>query len=67
MKWFSIKEDGIPDWCGDYLVHYIDEGWPEIKVASISDTLFFNDDGNFLDVTHWAKIEYPKLSDDIPH
>lgn len=67
MKWFSIKEDGIPDWCGDYLVHYIDEGWPEIKVVSISDTQFFDESGKFLDVTHWAKIEYPKMSDDIPH
>lgn len=67
MNWINIKEDGIPDWCGDYLVHHIQDSWPVIEVASISDTQFFNAKGEFLNATHWAHIEYPKMSDDVAH
>lgn len=67
MKWVSIKEGGIPDFCGEYLVHHIYEGWPMITTAWIEDETFFDETGGFLDVTHWAKLEYPKISDDIPN
>lgn len=68
MKWFSIKNDGIPDWCGEYLVRHIKDGWPVYLVARIENEHFFDevDEMTNLHVTHWAKIEPVPLDDEIP-
>lgn len=68
MKWFSIKNDGIPDWTGEYLVRHIKDGWPLYLVARIDDEHFYDevDEMTKLHVTHWAKIDPVPVDDEIP-
>lgn len=68
IKWYDLKVDGIPDYCGDYLIRYINDYCPEYVIASISEVEFFDDQGEAIKgVTHWAKISSPDAVKVLPY
>ena len=68
IKWYDLKVDGIPDYCGDYLIRHMNDSWPEYTIGSISELDFFNDKGEVIKgVTHWAKISPPDAVNALPY